>query len=555
MSTMTLPEMFSDTADPAEHGRRLTELNAALNQSHIDAASGLQTFDPITKTIQKGFASPAGAARVTEILDNVTKAAGAGALTAISAEDLGQLRALVQGNVQKNWTPTTPVTLAPYDLQAPAKLLVPHETPLRNSLPRERGVGSAGQYRAITSFTNDGLPNGVGQLTPFFNSQTSSVPFGGPGNVNLNRPPKIDYDGEAYSVAYVEQGYSDQVNWIAEFQSRGFDSARGLSHTALLWSTMLGEERAILFGRGTSGNGYSGVVAAPSGITTGTATTGGTIAAATYYVYVVAITGFGQSAASTVVSQVTTGATSTLTVNVGTEPTGALYYAAYIGTTTGIANAKYQGTFIGNTKTYTSYDAAGAVTAGTDTSADANAYDGYLTVQSDPARTGYFRRLNAALSTTNPGTEVNTALAAMWNANRARPSEAWMTGQAMTVMSEGMRTGGSASNGYVTNINVGNNGVVMGTAVVGAINPVTRTMISFHAHPFMPAGCILLRSTTLPIPNSNVPNPAAIRNVQEYMAIDWPVIQMSYDASTYLYGSMMHYAPAWSGLIVGVTNG
>jgi len=39
------------------------------------------------------------------------------------------------------------------------------------------------------------------------------------------------------------------------------------------------------------------------------------------------------------------------------------------------------------------------------------------------------------------------------------------------------------------------------------------------------------------------------------MALDWPVIQMSYDVSTYWMGTMIHYAPAWSGLILGITNG
>jgi hypothetical protein len=40
--------------------------------------------------------------------------------------------------------------------------------------------------------------------------------------------------------------------------------------------------------------------------------------------------------------------------------------------------------------------------------------------------------------------------------------------------------------------------------------------------------------------------------VQEYMSVDWPVVQFTYDASTYWYGTMIHYAPKWSGMISGI---
>ena len=36
------------------------------------------------------------------------------------------------------------------------------------------------------------------------------------------------------------------------------------------------------------------------------------------------------------------------------------------------------------------------------------------------------------------------------------------------------------------------------------------------------------------------------------MVIDWPRIQMSSDASTYILGTMLHKAPAWSGSITGI---
>lgn len=557
-----LLEMFSDVESPAQLSGRVTEFQAALDRSQETVLKGNVGWDPNSKTITKGINSPRGAAKADEILsrlDTITKAAGPGAGVSVTDADIEQLRALVSesnGNIRKDWTPTSPVSLAPYDLEGPAKLLVPHETPLRNSIPRTSGQGTARTFRAITSYTNDGLTGGAGVLTPFFNSQASSVAFGGPGNVNLNRPPKIATEGAEYTYKYVEQGFSDQVNWITQFQALGFDNPLSLSHTALLWSTMLGEERAMLYGRGATTGGYSGIVAAPSTITTGTATTGGSLAALTYYVYVAAVTGFGQSAVSTVASQVTTGTTSTLTVNVGTEPTGALYYNLYVGTTTGIANAHLQTAFSGNTVTITAYSAAATPIAGTDSSFDANAYDGMLTVATDPARSGYFLRLNAALSSSAPGSEIDAALVSMWTANRATPDEIWLTGRAQAFMSQSMRNGGASGygSGYRTNLQTGSD-VIMGTIVTGTMNPVSGTLTRLRAHPFMPSGTLLMRSTSLPIPASGVPAPVAVVNVQEYMALDWPVIQMTYDASTYLNGTLLHYAPAWHGAIVGITNG
>lgn len=76
-------------------------------------------------------------------------------------------------------------------------------------------------------------------------------------------------------------------------------------------------------------------------VSTATATTGGTLAAATYYYQVSAVAArFGEISASTEVSQVTTGATSTVTLSFSTPsnlPDGAspILYKVYRGTSTG----------------------------------------------------------------------------------------------------------------------------------------------------------------------------------------------------------------------------
>jgi hypothetical protein len=530
----------------------MAESHEATNsgQVHLGLGESVRDDGRPSMHIRKGL-SPQAAAERFERLEK--SASGNAEMMQMIAE----LRGPIGPDIQKDWTPTNPIAsgLVPYDLEAPAKVLVPKYTPLRNTLPRIKGQGNARQYKRITSFTNSGQASA--SILPFFDSSTQTSTWGGPGNLTLNRPQKISYTGDNQSRAYVELGFSDQVNFKAQFQGLGFENLRALSHTAVLWSSLMGEERAILFGRGATGGGYKGIVAAPGGITTGTAATGGTIADGTYYVYVRSVQGGGLfSAVSTVASQVLAGTNiNTLTVTVGTEAAGSLgVYELYVGTTTGIANAKFQTQFIGNTKTITSYNASGAVIAGTDASFLSTAYDGFYAVQSDTSQTGYFLRHNGAISTSNPGVEFETALTTMWTANGASPDEIWMTGAGVQALSDALRSNPS-SNGYRTNLVSGDNGVTVGGMVRGIVNTATGEIVDIKGHRYAQPGSALLRSRSLPLTDSEVPAPVAMVNVQDYMALDWPVIQMSYDVSTYWMGTMIHYAPEWSGLIVGITNG
>lgn len=78
---------------------------------------------------------------------------------------------------------------------------------------------------------------------------------------------------------------------------------------------------ALVIGPGVIG-------AAPGSLTPSTSTTGGTLAASTYFYRVSAIVNFTETAIATEVSQVTTGATSTVTLNWTAVP-GASSYRVY----------------------------------------------------------------------------------------------------------------------------------------------------------------------------------------------------------------------------------
>jgi hypothetical protein len=562
MSTTTLDQLFDPDIVTARGSSQVAELEAfkaAMTDSLTEARSGQTAVIPSPgstpglghRVLVKGLrANPkALAAKFEEIRANVNKAAGADndLVTSLMSE-IG----VIEAELRKDWTPTNPVGgtgLTAYDLEGPAKRLIPLHTPLVNSTPRIKGVGSARKFKRIDSVSNAGVPGGAANLSPFFSSLTQTSTWGPTGNLTLARPQKISYTGSDWSIPYMELGFSDSVDWLSFFEAIGYDDLQGLSHMAALYAHKMGEERADLYGRG-SASGYAGSVAAPT-VTVVGADTGGSLATNTYFVYVAGVTGFGQTAVSTVQSSgARTGPNASVAITVATEPAGVFTYNLYVGTVTGIANAHFQGTFTGNTFTLQTYNAAGAVIAGTDSSADANGYDGYLTVLSDTTKSGYFQRLNAVLSTTNPGTEVDAMLAAMFVANGAEPDELWVTGAIRNEVNQSMRV--SAGSGYRTTLVTGDGDVTMGTVVSGHLNGNTGKVAAYRTHRFMPNGVIFARSTSLPLQNTNVAAPSTKVNVQDYMLYDWPDIQMTKDLSTYQIGTLIHQAPAWSGLIVGV---
>jgi hypothetical protein len=73
----------------------------------------------------------------------------------------------------------------------------------------------------------------------------------------------------------------------------------------------------------------TGQLSAPAAPTTSTATTGGSLAAATYTIAITWVSAYGETTIGTTTTQTTTGTTSTITVTIPTAPVGAVYYKVY----------------------------------------------------------------------------------------------------------------------------------------------------------------------------------------------------------------------------------
>lgn len=331
---------------------------------------------------------------------------------------------------------------------------------------------------------------------------------------------------------------------------------------------MLLDERLMIYGRGTTGHNYTGALGTPtiSSLTAvsaslapgGTSTLG---TSASVFVLVAAdagdilgTNGFSMHQGPTSTTVISAGTSSGLTaiqVNIGSDVSGALGYNLYAASVAG-GPYYYAGRTGYNVGYITAQPTSGPTTtvSAADQSAVATNYDGLLT--NTAASGGYVARLNAALSTTNPGVEFQSAFGQLYEAVKADPEELWMNGFDRLQLSNAIlnNAANSAYQVRIDNASLGN--VKAGAVVTALLNEVTGSEIPITVHPWFPQGNALVRSKTLPIPDSNVSETSVMVLPQDYVAVQWPVVQFTYDASTFEIGTMCHYAPAWNGLIQGI---
>lgn len=471
------------------------------------------------------------------------------------------------GEINKEITLTQPLStsFAAFDLEAPAKLLTPRPTPLRNKIPRKRGVGTSHRVKRILGYTGTGT-GGQGNIWPGITETTQNNFAPGASNpFYLERGPQISYTADDLVLPYNSYSLSDQVSFDANFSGMGYQDLRQLSSTSTLYATMLMEERMMLYARGTA-SGYSGTLAAPAGTPTGTARTAAAgetaisgVSGGKIYVYVTTDAGaFGQSTLSTVSAAITVTSGQVVDVTVPAAVVGAVGYRVYVGTgSSAPADSAffYDGTTA--TLTFTVQGAlpttgatAASVTAAGNTSAYATGYDGILPTVLG-ANSGYNNTINAVFSTSNPGVEYQTVFYNLYNNVKADPDEILINGSDRKQLSDAIKNGSTAN--YRLNLTQTDVGDYVGGATIGALyNEITGKMVPLTVHPWLQQGVSPVLSYTLPIPDTEVSDVWAAINVQDYMGIQWPVVQFSYDFSTYFRGTFFCYAPAWNGAVSGI---
>jgi hypothetical protein len=545
-------DLFGDVS-PVEAAQRHEEYLGSLNKS-LGNASTVPGQAPVDAT----SALESLAANKSLAPDAV-----AGLQNALAAQRMAMQ------DIQKDITLTSPLStsFAAFDLEAPAKLLTPRPTPLRNRIPRKKGVGTSHRVKRILGYTGTGT-GGIGNTWPGI-TESSTATFG---SINYERGPKISYAADDLVLPYNSYSLSDSVSFDANFSGLGYQDLRQLSSTSTLYATMLMEERMMLMARGTA-SGYSGALSAPtfalaSPVASGSQTA---LAATTYYVNVttdagISGNGFGESILGTEASTAVASG-DVLTVTVSTAVAGALGYNIYVGTATGAANLKYQGTLrgtgtftiqgatatglTGNNAAFTTTGAA-ASRASADTSAYATGYDGILPTVLG-ANSGFNNSINSTFSTSNPGAEFQTVFAQLYSNVKADPDLVLLNGNDRKQLSDAIKSG-STANYRLTIQEPGKDGITYGSIVTGIQNEVTGKAVDLMVHPWLNQGVAPVLSFTLPIPDTEVSDVWANFMVQDYMGIQWPVTQFSYDFSTYFRGTFFCTAPAWNGAVSGIIS-
>ena len=479
--------------------------------------------------------------------------------------------------LRKDWTSPANATtgIAMYDLEAPSKKLYPVITPLRNRIPRVSAEGGIqANWRAITGINVTGVRSGVGQG---------------------NRGGVIQTSTADYIAAYRQLGLEDFVTFEADLASRGFESVKALAVMGLLNSLMIEEEAIILGGNSSLA---LGTTPTPS---LSTATTGGTLAAATYSVICIALTldgyrasqvsatgvpglitrtnadgtqdtyGGGAALQSASATIATTGSTSTVSATV-TPVVGASAYAWYFGAagserlraiTTINSNV-----FTNNTGGTNQLASAQNTLAGSaDQSKNLLIHDGIFTMVQNPTYNGKLTFMptgtagtGTPLTSDNAGgiVEFDTMLQYFWDVLRLSPTDIYVSSQQMKDIGKKVLGATSTAAQRFSFVYTNQGALAGGIMVKSYLNPYGMNgaqEIPIHLHPNIPPGTVMFYCDALPYPLSNVTNVLQIRTRRDYHQLEWPLRTRKYEYGVYSDQVLQNFFPPSFGLLQNIAPG
>ena len=458
-----------------------------------------------------------------------------------------------------------------YDLEAPAKLLYPVLTPLRNEIPRiVGGRGIQANWRGVTGVNTGSLSLGLGQG---------------------NRGGVQSVSTANFTANFKGLGLDDNLTFEADMAAVGFQDLKALAVESLLRATMIGEEKLILGGNASLQLGITGTP------TVAALSTGGTIGAtAVVSVIAVALTpdGFaastvqggipttvnrtnadgsvdtygGGSAQKSASASVTTssGTTNSVTATVPAIP-GAAAYAWFWGA----VGSEVLGAITTINSVVITADATGTQTAASlptsDNSTNDLVFDGFLSLAQKGTSNAY--QITQPTGTPGVGTpltsngnggivEIDAALKSFWDHYRLSPSVIWVSSQEQrNITSKILSSASNASQRFMADAN--NQGSLIGGFVVRSyLNPYSMdgaVEIPIRIHPNMPAGTILFYTKELPYPLSNVGAINQMKLRRDYYQIEWPMTSRKYEYGVYFDGVLQTYAPFSLGVISNIANG
>lgn len=482
------------------------------------------------------------------------------------------------GILAKDYSLSTGLTA--YDLQAPGKNLYPVETPIRNALPRvaRANPGDAAHWKTIYGIVGSGAKS------------MGWVPEG-------QRSARMSIKTTSRTATYKTFGEEDQASFESINAGVGFEDIQATMRLRLMQQTMIKEEFALL-----GGNANVSVLAPTNVAVTGTEGTG-TLPAATYNVYVVALTFEGMEAATVNLAGLPqavaiTGADGlTFTLNGGSSNkstvasatlanpgnlaitwdymNGAVAYGVYVGTA---GNELLQSIVSINSAVIgaalvTGTQNASAITA----NCSANpgyAFDGLLYTA-----LGSFTEGNAIVNTmpqavggtggtlTADGAggivEFEAILKQMWDAFRLGPTVIWVNAEQVKDIKAKVLSGPSPSS--LLHVNIDGNAqdgfsMTAGGVIANYFNMYDTNggyKVPIKLHPNVPAGTVLFQCERLPAryQSNNTPNVAEVLTRKDYYGIDWPITTRQRGVGVYSEEVLAVYAPFGMAVLRNINKG
>ena len=454
-----------------------------------------------------------------------------------------------------------------YDLIGAAALLS-LETPWTDQLPRQKSdTGLTAQWWEFM------LSNGRWNAGSNVSGTAEEGKRGG----------QIGWSGVIRTAAFKSLALDARVTDEARLTTGGIIDPLALNQAALLLEVKRSHHIQNLVGR-------SGFLLGTGNTPSVTAvTSGGNLADATYYVYILPINGSawqrtrgyslngswagsvntgtelvdftrtngdgtttavkgGTGIVSTVTSAALSGGSGAGSLTISWNPLqGAIAYAVFIGTASGIANAYFQGVTTSCKYTQTAaLKTAGQVVVSafsSDNSEDPLEYDGLLTLlleSGSPAQ--YLKMANGASLSSAANGQLDQLDVFLSYFSRTLdgygPDDAWMSPATKVAVEKAILSNSTASRvSYLVSTSAGGN--VTPTGEVNTLRNPYGSSMSIKTDPYIPDGKIILSPRTIPSRvSSKVTTPVFFRAQQEFYGEAWPRTTRSWSNGVSLVGAL-----------------
>lgn len=450
----------------------------------------------------------------------------------------------------------TPLGTLPVPLEAPAKLLYPVPTPLRNMIPRDVVGGNSITFRQITGINTQKRWSSVAEATSSTTGRNSFIAF------------------NEKDVTYTWKTLEQESLLTPEAQFGGNGNGQNFNNEefatlSLLQATMLGEELVILGGNVSALGKVAGVT--KTGVAQAATTVGGLTAGTNYYIYVTPLTlqGYyaGVTGQATGVDQQGEGTGDEFTIataaggNAGDESititwtakAGAVAYNVYIGASTGIANANYYGTY---TTCYAQILSVPTSTRpnGADKTANALDYDGLYALCETGTNVYRTDLANATLTGDNKlgVAELDTMFKSFWDNYKVSPDLLIVNSTQRKKIDEIVM--GSAAPIVRVEGQFGDQQITAGMAVKSVLNRYMGKDVPILTHPNAVPGTILAVCNSLGeyYPNARIANNLVMKLCWDYRKIDFAMAKRAKEFGIDVRGALVNYAPFAMGAITGI---